>query len=134
MNTNKTKVIWIKRKKQIVEKLNVNCKLDWNTSQSNLLGVELSTDLKMIPHLNYTKAMTNLLKVLKQWKRRELTPIGKVTIIKTFLLSKFNHLFISIPAPDDCFIKQLNSLLFNYLWGDKPDKIKRKYITLDYLE
>ena len=58
----------------------------------------------------------------------------KVTIIKTFLLSKFNHLFISIPAPDDCFIKRLNSLLFSYLWGDKPDKIKRKYITLDYLE
>ena len=134
MNTNKTKVIWIGRKKHIIEKFNVNCKLDWNTSQFNLLGVELSTDLKMVPQLNYTKAMTNLLKVLKQWKKRELTPIGKATIIKTFLLSKFNHLFISIPAPDDCFIKRRNSLLFSYLWGDKPDKIKRKYIALDYLE
>ena len=30
MNTNKTKVVWIGRKKHIVEKLNVNCKLDWN--------------------------------------------------------------------------------------------------------
>ena len=41
MNTNKTKVVWIGRKKHVFEKFNVNCKLDWNTFQFNLLGVEL---------------------------------------------------------------------------------------------
>ena len=64
--------------------------------------------------------------------KRDLTPLGKITIIKTFLLTKFNHLFLSIQSPSQELIQQINSVLLKYLWGGKPNKIKRGYITLDY--
>jgi hypothetical protein len=35
----------------------------------------------------------------EQWKRRTLTPIGRTTVIKTLLIPKLNHLFISLPTP-----------------------------------
>ena len=54
-------------------------------------------------------------------------------VIKTFILSKFNHLFMTVPSPDNYFIKQLNSSLFAFLWDNKPDKIKWEYVTQDYI-
>ena len=132
MNTSKTKVIWIGRKMHMVEKLNVNSKLQWGTDRFNLLGIQFSVDLELIPSLNYNKAMDDACKLLNVWKKRNLIPFGKITIIKTFILSKFNHLFNSLPSPADNFVKKINSVLFSYLWENKPDKIKRSYVTLDY--
>ena len=86
MNTSKTKVIWIGRKKQTVEKLNVNSKLQWGTDSFSLLGIQFSVDLELIPSLNYNKAMDDAWKLLNVWKKRNLTPFGKITIIKTFFL------------------------------------------------
>jgi hypothetical protein len=37
--------------------------------------------------------------LIEQWKRRILTPIGRTTVIKTLLIPKLNHLFISLPTP-----------------------------------
>ena len=37
--------------------------------------------------------------VLNQWHKRKLTLIGRITVIKSLALSKFEHLFISLPEP-----------------------------------
>ena len=86
-----------------------------------------------MPKLNYDKALLKAEKTILLWKKRFLTPLGKVTIIKTFILSTFNHLFMTLPSPTDLFLKTFNQMLFRYLWDDKPDKIKRVQITQDYL-
>ena len=51
MNTSKTKVIWIGRKKYSKDKLQVSVNLDWGTTHFNLLGIIFSVDL------NYSKAL-----------------------------------------------------------------------------
>ena len=132
MNTTKTKVIWIGDKKHSSEKLPVSYKLEWGTDRFNLLGVLFSVDLEDIPALTYSLYLEKSKKIIDIWKRRSLTPLGQITIIKTFILSQFNYLFASIPSPSDEFIKKLNELLFNYLWNGKPDKIKRLCVTQDY--
>ena len=43
---------------------------------------------------------------------------------KDLFLAKFNHLFLSLPNPNDIWIAQLNDILFKYIWSNKPDKIK----------
>ena len=62
-----------------------------------------------------------------------MSPLGKVTIVKTFIMTPFNHLFASIPLPTRDFIKHFNDFLYKYLWDQKPDKISRIQITQDYL-
>ena len=133
MNTNKTKVIWIGRKKYSKDKLQVSVDLEWGKTHFNLLGIIFSVDLNEMITLNYSKALENSKKTLSFWNKQNLTPFGKIMVIKTFILSKFNHLFMTIPSPDNNFIKQLNSSLFAFLWDNKPDKIKREYITQDYI-
>ena len=81
---------------------------------------------------NYEYAKLKFLETIATWKKRYLTPVGKITIIKTFLLSKLNHLFITLTSPDKHFFKNINTLLYKYIWDDKPDKIKRNLINQSY--
>ena len=133
MNKEKTKVIWIGRKKYSKEKLNVSEILDWGKCEFTLLGIEFSVNLSNMPEMNYNKALIEIRKDILKWQNRNLTPFGKITVIKTLLLSKYIHLFTSIPTPKGC-IKQVNDVLFKFLWNKKPDKVKRKTVCLDYLE
>ena len=70
--------------------------------------------------------------VIKHWNRRYATPFGRITIIKTFIMSKFIHIFTSLPTPSDDKIKEINKLIFTFLWDNKPEKIKR-YQTIPEL-
>ena len=73
--------------------------------------------------------MLRIDETISVWKKRCLTPIGKITVIKSLILSQLNHLFMSIPVPSTDFCDKLNRKLFNFLWDGKPDKIKRSIIT-----
>ena len=101
VNAEKTKMVWIGSKKISKDQLNVSAKLKWGNSNFTLLGIEFSTNMQDIPNINYSKAMTSAKQVLNSWKYRRLTPFGKITILKTLVLSKFNHLFASIISPQN---------------------------------
>lgn len=78
------------------------------------------------------KKLVKIKNTIKYWEKRIITPLGKITLIKSLLISQLNHLFISLPTPSSNFLKQLKEILFNFLWNSKVDKIKRKQITQDY--
>ena len=132
VNKNKTKVIWIVKQKHSKDKLSVDANLDWGTIQFYLLGLRFPVNLDKMTTLNYSLAFEKAKKLLQSWKWRPLTPIGRITVIKTFILSKFVQLFTTIPSPDHQFIKETNSLLSGYMRNQKPDKIKRSIIIQDF--
>ena len=68
---------------------------------------------------------------IKSWSKRNLTLIGKITIMKSLALAKFVHLFLALPNPPGELIKNLNKLFYSFLWNSGPDRIKRKVIVKD---
>ena len=62
-------------------------------------------------------------------EKRSLTPLGKITVIKSLILSQLNHLFMSIPLPGKGICENLNKELYNFVWDDKPEKIKRVILS-----
>ena len=66
---------------------------------------------------------------MRLWRRRGLSLLGKITIIKSFLLSKMTYVFSVFPTPQE-FIKQLNTIMYNFLWNG-PDKIARIAVVND---
>ena len=66
------------------------------------------------------------------WRWRGLSLFGKVTIIKSFLVSKTVYVFSVLPTPQD-FIKQLNTFIYNFLWNG-PDKIARAETMISNME
>ena len=87
MNIDKTKVIWIGRKKYSKDKLNTNYNLLWGDEEFDLLGITFNVDLTLTTIKNYQKALIKIKDNIKSWNKRCLTPLEKITVIKTFLLS-----------------------------------------------
>ena len=59
-------------------------------------------------------------------KKRFLTPIGRVTVIKTLLIPKLNHLFISKPNPKMEIISLSCKAMFEFLWNSKVYKVRKQ--------
>ena len=46
-------------------------------------------------------------------------------------MPKITHLLIALPNPSDKFIKDLNSIFFNFLWHGKTPKVKKEVLFQD---
>ena len=108
-------------------------KFEWNTTKCfDLLGLKFSVDLSEMLVLNLTEKINQIKKEIANWSKTHLTPIGKIVVVKTILLSKLNHLFSSLPTPTNSSLKELNDIFFKFLWSNKPDKINRDVTILDH--
>ena len=134
MNSDKTKVIWIGRKKLSKDKLDVNCNLVWGNTVFVLLGLKFNVNLNDMLDLNFEHAIAQIKNIFNHWNKRYLTPIGKITVIKTFAISKITHLLATLPDPSENTLKRINKLLFQFLWDNKPEKIKRHQATQSYYQ
>ena len=65
------------------------------------------------------------------WSMRDLTPYGKIVIIKTFAISQLVFLLTVLPNPPKTFFKTLESMFFKFIWNNKPDKVKRAVMYND---
>jgi len=66
--------------------------------------------------------------LLNAWSRRKITLFGKITVIKTLVISKITHLLTNLPDPDEKFLQDLNLLVHKFLWDGKHDKIKKIWV------
>ena len=59
---------------------------------------------------------------------RNLTPYGKVSIIKSLLMSKITHMLLSLPSPSDICLKDLYNTFSKFLWSGKPPKWNKEIL------
>ena len=78
--------------------------------------------------INWDDKILKLKQTLSNWKMRNLTMIGKISIIKTLGVSKlvFSAQNTSIPEGK---VSEINSILFKSLWPNKK-RPKRKTLIL----
>ena len=134
MNHDKTRVIWLGASKGSTNKLCQNFNLNWDQGHFTFVGVKFSTNLQEMIALNFEPKFREIKNLLLQWSKRNLTPFGKITVIKTLAMSKINHLLISLPSPSEKLLKNLQSLFFSFIWNNSKDRIKRKVTIKDYQE
>ena len=90
-----------------MDKIDVYYKLEWFIQLFKLLGIHFSINLEEMLKLNYLAALKQCDKLLNSWKKQNHTPFSKIIVIKTFISSKFNHIFSSIPSPAVHFFSKL---------------------------
>ena len=113
VNASKTRAVWIGSQKFSGESFNHRLKLDWTQNDFDILGIKFSCNLDTILEINYNEKIKEIKKEIKQWSRRILTPLGRITILKTLLIAKLNHLIIALPNPSIDTILSLNRIFFN---------------------
>ena len=75
--------------------------LEWDQENLSILGVTFTTDLNNITDRNINKHMNKIRTEIESWKKRNLTPIGKVTLIKAIFISKIVHILAALPNPSE---------------------------------
>ena len=80
---------------------------------------------------NFHSKVEALLRQLHWWKARDLSLRGKVLIVKALALSKFQYLASLVTIPDHV-IKQVNSMIYEFIWNGKIDKVKRNLFEQEF--
>ena len=121
----KTKAVWIGSMINSNLRLCSKYNLDWVISGSfNALGINMNADLSDIWENNLTKKLNEIRSLFARWGRQRLSIMGRVTVIKRLALSKLVYLFLCLPNPTLPVLKDINHLFYEFIWQDKPDKIK----------
>ena len=133
INIDKTAAVWIGSFKNRNTKICNHLKINWNFNGTfDFLGVHFDTNLEEMVKQNYDKSFQAMKKMISNWKKRNLTVLGRVVVIKSLVLPKLSYMAQMLPNPDKEYIKQVNDMFFKYVWNDKPDRIKRNQFVQNY--
>ena len=86
--------------------------------------------MKRKEDLNYKEILSKIKRLVGWWKQRDLTLMGKVQLLKTYVLSKFNYVSSLITVPK-YVLEEVERISFDFIWNGK-DRIKRKIFYQDY--
>ena len=81
--------------------------------------------------LNWETKLEKIQRLVDNWRKRNLTIIGRVLIIKTLPISQIVHLIMFCSVPK-YVVSKLEKIIYQFLWNSKVDKVKRNVITKGY--
>ena len=132
INSEKTQIVWIGNNRRCGREYMRDRNFVWDPGTFKVLGITFSTQTNTIPNINFKGKLEEAKRDPSRWNKRHLTPFGKITIIKTLIISKLNYLFLNIPDPTNEFIKQLEKILYEFLLGGKVNRIKKANVIKSY--
>jgi hypothetical protein len=70
-------------------------------------------------------------RILDMWLQRDLSLLGKITILTSLAFSKITYQCgVLVPPPN--YIELISDIAYSFVWNNKPNKIKRKTLIADY--
>ena len=130
LNKSKTKAVWLGPWRSYHHK---PLGLAWTNEPVKVLGTYISYDSVSNEQKNIVRKIENLETKLTAWKSRKLSVFGRCLITKTLGISQIVYIASMLDIPNQ-YISIIQSLLFQFLWKNKPDKIKRQVLYQDYCD
>jgi exonuclease III len=121
INRDKSEAIWIGASSNFRHK---PYGLRW-TEGATYLGVYISNDMHEMSEKNFRTKMQKIEEILKLWTLRKLTLRGKVTVVNTLIMSQFLYPCSVMNIPTK-YIEEYKKIIVNFIWDNKPPKIKYK--------
>jgi exonuclease III len=126
INPGKSSAMWLGSKKNSPVKFMEHLNIIWNPPKTKILGIWFTNTLNDCIQLNYSEKFYEVRRLTQIWLKRNITPLGRVAVLKSLILSKLIHLWILLPKPPDNLINDLQKLCYSFVWGNKIDRISRK--------
>ena len=76
--------------------------------------------------VNYALKINDIMKELESWEFRLISPLGRLTVVKSLGLSKLTNVAATLPSISSAEIKTLEASFTNFIWG----KNKRPKMSL----
>ena len=94
-----------------------------------ILGIHFTYDYRIKQKMNFDELINSIKDKLRIWRWRDLTIIGRIQIVKTFIIPIFLYR-ASMICLDKNFVNEANKIIFDFIWKGK-DKIKRLALISD---
>lgn len=95
------------------------------------LGILISKDQNLRCSLNFDPIIKKTKNKLNQWLQRDLSLKGRVLITKAEGISRLTYVALSIHL-DNQTIKNIDRLLFDFIWKNRTHYIKKSVVMNDY--
>ena len=104
-----------------------NCKdkiggIKWTENPVKVLGLYFGNNKAQCEYLNWDKKIENMKTQFGRWKKRNLSMLGKILIIKALIIPKFTFLASSTNVPQQ-YLKEIERQCYNFIWDGKKDKV-----------
>ena len=127
LNLSKSEIMWLgKQRHSNKSPCGIKC-----VKGTKALGIFFSYEIKEMVEKNFNQKIKELKSLLALWGQRDLSIIGRILVFKSLAMSKVIYQCNNLETPDE-IIKQLNTLAFDFVWQNKPNKVKRNTIISDY--
>ena len=121
-NVDKTQAVWLGPKNQQWLYLQNRVRLKW-VDKFTLLGIHFDVNVNNMVHTNFVSKMAEIERVLNMYKPRNLSLIGKITVVKTLAIPKLIHALQTLPSPPEEINNKIKNIIRKFLWNNKRAKI-----------
>jgi hypothetical protein len=132
INYEKTQVVWMGSRKNCHVRFLRDKNFCWDPGIFKYLGISFSINTDDIVNINFDGKLKEIEKLLFFWSKRQLTPFGKIIVLKTLAVSKLTYLFVNLPDPNEVFLKELDNIFYRFLWNSKQCKVSKACICQPY--
>jgi len=101
--------------------------LSWCHEEFTYLGITFVKDSKDMEFKNFRHRLENMKNILRLWLQRDLSLKGKIIVLKSLAMAQLIYPLSTLEAPL-WVLEEANLILYSFLWGNKPDKVKRNTI------
>ena len=126
LNTKKTTSIWLGNSRNSPIRYMQHLDINWNPRQFKILGIWFTNDLYDCIEINYNDKMSEIRRLYKVWSKRQITPLGRIAILKSLILSKLIYLWLLLPNPPNRIVDEIQKDIYKFVWNNKLDRINRK--------
>jgi hypothetical protein len=127
LNKTKTEAMWLGKD---INNHFTPLDIKW-VKQVHSLGIFFSFDTDSVIQKNFMDRAKEFKQILDLWSQRDLSLIGKITILKSLAFSKIIYQ-CGVMIPPQKFIDQIIDVAYKFIWNNKKDKIKRNTIISEY--
>lgn len=104
--------------------------INWSVEEIKALGIFFGINLAKTSKMNWDNKVEKIIKIVNKWKKRKLTMIGRIQIVKSLLIPQLTYLIAVLSVPQNV-VKKIESILYDFIW-DGNDKIKRRTMCRVY--
>ena len=80
-NIGKTKAIWIGSMAESEDTICNNYNLQWSNGEFTVLGIKFNSNLSQMTEENFANKLSQIVKEINSWSKRQLTPFGKSLLL-----------------------------------------------------
>ena len=87
----------------------------WDPQFFKILGITFTNDLHDMIEINFRPRLNEIESLYRVWIKRQVTPLGRIAVLKSLVLSKLIFLWILLPNPPQNIVNDIQNSVYKFV-------------------